>query len=158
MKQMIAYDTTTGEILSVMAKDVDLTSLSSGTGSLAENILDSVDLGGHSSSDVDRIQITTQRRSIPVDPESWLSDTKVRVSFQFSSAEVGDADYELFSVVSASQYTDDEKNDFVAQVKSDVGHDNVDVKKVTAPACISPDRYVVDLDTGNVKYREFVPE
>ena len=152
MKQIVAYDTVTGRILGVTYKAGDSVILASGDGIVTDGVLVSPALSGVTFDKSFKFIITFsggQKRGV-MNMEK-ITDTSINVSYWIRPGDEGSVSFIMTSLGPASQFSDNERDNLVAALKSDLGKDTVAGLKVDAPGIISAQEWVVDLDTCKLK-------
>ncbi len=126
-KHIILYNTVSGRIIRVEGNPSPKEVLASGSGTVSDEKMTGVSLGGNAREDVEWVRLSGSKVMMIAE---WASDTEI--SFAFSDRFFqGEQDYELMKAGSAVQFSAQEKADRIASTKAEVGHDDIDALLVT---------------------------
>lgn len=152
MKQIIIYNTSTGEILRTISRSYSESEVVSGSGSVSG---DEITGSGFSSASVgDLVLLTTSIRTLRLSVKEILSDTKIKVERRVLSRENGDVSYVIKSRGTPSQFSSAEMVSRIQEVRDETGLSEVDVLRIDADVAILAGAHEVDLSGPSIRRKE----
>jgi len=157
MKFLVLYDTNTGQILRMTGKRETAVVVGSGSGTLVTSgnygLLTSDDLVGIATEDIENLVMVTPTRSKRRYLKTRHNDNQIEIT-PVRDLEAGAVTFEITKRGALQQFDDAAKAAAIADVKLEVGHDDVSAIKIDVGAHINLAEWVVNTSTQELEKKE----